>query len=62
MDTRVKIKHLIKEKGLVQAHVARRAGMTPQKLSNILNGRSPLYVEQLQPISEALGVKKEDLI
>lgn len=62
MDTRYRIRHLIKEKGLIQAYVARKAGMTPQKFSDILNGRSPLYVEQLKPISEALGVKETELV
>lgn len=62
MDARERIRQLIEEKGLKQAYVARKANMTPQKLSDILNGRSPLYVEQLKPISEALGVEESELV
>lgn len=56
------IKDIIEEKGLKQSFVAKKAGLTPQELSNILNDRRKLLrVEYLPGVADALGMTVDDL-
>lgn len=55
------MKVVIKEKGLKQAHVAKKAGFTPQELSDMLNGRRLIKACEIPRIAEALGVSVNDV-
>ncbi len=46
MDIRDNIRIYIRDKGLTQAILARRAGMTPAKLSAALSGRRGLEANE----------------
>ena len=50
------IKHILQQSGLKQAAVAKRAGLTEQQLSYMLNGRKLIREEHIPAISAALGV------
>lgn len=56
------IRRIIQEKGIKQTFVAKKAGMTDQQLTDILNNRRLLRVEHLSPLAQALGVSVEKLI
>ena len=50
------ISELIESLGFKQKAIAEKAGMTPQVLTEILNGRRILKMCEVQPIANALGV------
>lgn len=56
------IKKIIETKGMKQSVVAKRAGLTAQDFSNILNKRRKLLrVEYIPAIANALGVEIQEL-
>ena len=54
------VKEVITQKGMKQNIVAKRAGMSPQALSDIINGRKLLRVEHMPNLAHALGVDIEE--
>lgn len=50
----VKLSEIIKETGMKQSLLARRAGMTPQDLSYMLHGRKLIKVSDIEKILDAL--------
>ena len=55
------IRRLIQESGRSQNQVAVDAGMTPQRMSDLLIGRGTIKACKINQISAALGVSAGDL-
>ena len=55
------IEKIIAEKGYKKNAVARKAGITDQKLSDMLGGRAVIRAEMIPNICQALGVEPNDL-
>ncbi len=55
------IKKIIETKGLKKKAVAKAAGYTVSKFSNMLNGRQNIQAQDIKNISIALGVTPNDL-
>lgn len=47
---------VIAEKGLVKKGVAKRAGLTPQGLSDIINGRKVIKADMVPSLAAAVDV------
>lgn len=52
---------LIEKKGMKNLHVAKKAGYSPQKLSDMLNGRRLIKACDIPNLALALGVKIDDI-
>lgn len=52
---------VINEKGLKQVYVAEKAGLKPQELSDMLNGRKLIKACDILKISQALEVTANDI-
>ena len=50
------IRKIIAEKGFKQGFIAKRAGMTDQQLTDIVNGRRIIKVSDVTSLASALGV------
>lgn len=61
MDIRDNLHRYILDKGLTQATLARRAGMTPAKLNAALMKRRKLEAGEFISLCEVLGVSMEDM-
>lgn len=61
MDIRDNIRSYIRDRGLIQAVLARRAGMTPAKLSAALTKRRGLEANEFIRLCEAMGVSMEEM-
>ena len=57
-----KLKELLREKKLKQTEVAERSGIAYQSLHRAVNGRRPIYAEELLPLAEAVGVEVTALL
>lgn len=55
------ISRIIEQKGLKQMFVARKAGLTSQQMTDMLNGRRLIKVSDLLKLSDVLGVGVDDL-
>lgn len=55
----MRIKEVIKEKGLTVGAVATRMGVAPQALSRVINGNPT--VEMVERVAEAIGVSPAEL-
>lgn len=55
------IKMTIREKGMLQKAVAKRAGFSEQQFSDMLNGRKLILACHVPAIASALGVTPNDL-
>lgn len=53
----IAIKQIMREKGLLQGAVAKRAGISEKQFSNMMNNRKIIRACDLFPISQALGVE-----
>lgn len=51
-----RLKALLREKKLKQTEVAEKCGIAYQSLHRAVNGRRPIYAEELLPLAEAIGV------
>lgn len=58
----VGVRMIIAKKGLRQNAVAKRARLSEQQLSDMLNGRKLIKACDLLPIAEALGVTVDELL
>lgn len=56
----MRIKEVIKEKGLTVGVVAKRMGVVSPALSRVINGNPT--VEMLERVAEAIGVSASDLL
>ena len=55
----MRIKEVIKEKGLTVGGVAQRMGVVPQALSRVINGNPT--VEMIERVAAAIGVPTSEL-
>ena len=55
-----KLKELLRKKKLKQTEVAERSGIAYQSLHRAVNGRRPIYAEELLPLAGAIGVDVSD--
>lgn len=53
------IKEHAAQSGMSQNQLAIKAGMTPQRLSNLINGRGQIKSHEIKALSEALQVPIE---
>nr|DAS14624.1 MAG TPA: helix-turn-helix domain protein [Caudoviricetes sp.] len=61
VDIRDNLKELIKDKGLIQASIAKRINLSPSTLSMILNKTRRLDANELFDICRALEITPMDL-
>ncbi len=57
-----RMKRLLKQKKLRQKELAARLGMDYHRVWSILNGRRPLYAQDLPRFAGALEVSLEDIL
>lgn len=57
-----RLKELLREKRLKQTVVAERCGMEYQSLHRAVNGKRPIYAEELLPLAKAIGVEVSVLL
>lgn len=55
------IERIIREKGLKKCVVALKAGLTGQELSDVLNGRRIIKVNEVPRVAKALDVSLSEL-
>lgn len=55
------IRRIIKEKGLKQCAIAKKAGFSPRLFSSMLNERKVILAEYIPSIATALGVSINEL-
>ena len=56
MNVNEKIKEYLKAHGISQAFIVNQTGITPEKVSNIMNGKRKVTGEELLLIARALDV------
>lgn len=61
MDVRVNLRSVIRERGFSQASIARKAGMTPCKLSQVVNLDRKLEANEMFALCEAIGMTPVEL-
>ena len=52
----ITLKRLIEKSGKSRNQIAVLAGMTPQRLSNLMNNRGIIHPGELEQLAKALGV------
>lgn len=55
------IRSIIEERGMKHSAVARKAGMTPRQLCDMLHGRKTFDVRYVIPLCSALGITPNEL-
>ena len=55
------IERIIDEKGLKKSSIAKKAGMKPQELTDMLNGRKLIKVKDIMTLAQALQVDMNEL-
>lgn len=60
-DIRINLKNVIKDKGLKQVSIALKIGVTPNKLSQIVNLERKLDANEMFAICEAIGMTPGEL-
>lgn len=61
VDVRIILKNIIHERGFTQASIARKANMSPAKLSDILNLRRRLDANDMFALCDAMQINYSDL-
>lgn len=61
MDVRVNLRNFIRDKGYIQAVLAKRAGMNPSKLSQVVNLERKLEANEMFALCEAMNVTPVEL-
>lgn len=61
MDVRVNLKYLIRDRGYIQAALAKRANMTPSKLSQVINLERKLEANEMFALCEAMNITPVEL-
>ncbi|WP_305150981.1 helix-turn-helix transcriptional regulator [uncultured Dubosiella sp.] len=62
MFDRAELKKYLEDNGIKQKYVAKRAGMTEEKLSKILSGKRKCDVNEFLAICSALNKKPDDFV
>lgn len=57
----VGIDTIIREKGFIQSHIAKKSGFTDQQFCDMLKGRKVIRADYLVPIARAMGVSIQDI-
>ena len=57
----LRVKEILKEKGLTQKELAVKMGKAPQYINNVVNGGKDASIGVLESIADALGVKFVEL-
>ena len=60
-DIRIKLKSVIKDKGYCQAAIASKAGMSPYKLSQVVNLGRKLYANEMFAVCQAIDMTPVEL-
>lgn len=55
------LKTMIAQRGLKSGYIAKKAGYTPQELSDMLNGRRLIKAFDIPNLANALGVTPDEL-
>ena len=58
----IRLKEVMKEKGVTGRELATRLNTTPQYISNITNGRQNLSLNGIDEVAKALGVEPWELL
>lgn len=61
MDVRVNLRAFIRDKGYIQAVLAKRAGMNPSKLSQVVNLERKLEANEMFALCEVMNVTPVEL-
>ncbi len=61
MDIRDNLKKVISDKGFIQATVAKKAGLSPCKLSAVLSKSRKLEANEMFNLCEAIGISPCEL-
>ena len=61
VDVRIVLKSIIHSRGFSQSAIARKAEMSPAKLSEILNLRRRLEANEMFALCDAMDIKYSDL-
>lgn len=61
MDVRVNLRSVIRDRGFSQASIARKAGMTPFKLSQVVNLNRKLEANEMFALCDAIGMTPVEL-
>ena len=62
MDVRKNLKAVIKDRGYIQAVIAKKAGMSPCKLSQVINLDRKLEANEMLALCEALNMSLTELV
>lgn len=57
-----RLKELLRLKKMKQTVAAERSGIAYQSLHRAVNGRRPVYADELLPLAKALGVEVDELL
>lgn len=60
-DIRVNLRNVIKDKGYRQAFIAKKAGMSPCKLSQVVNLERKLEANEMFALCNAIGITPVEL-
>ncbi len=60
-DVRINLKEIIKERGFRQAAIAKKAGMSPCKLSQVVNLERKLEANEMFALCNAMGITPVEL-
>ena len=60
-DVRINLKEVIKERGFSQAAIARKAGISPCKLSQVVNLERKLEANEMFALCNAMGITPVEL-
>ena len=55
------IARILEEKTMIRAKVARKAGLKPRELTDILNGWKIIRAAEIDALAEAMGVEVQEL-
>lgn len=61
MDVRVNLRNMIRDKAFLQAAVARKAGMSPCKLSQVVNLERKLEANEMFALCHAMEITPVEL-
>lgn len=61
MDVRDNLKKVISDKGFIQASIAKKAGISPCKLSAVLSKSRKLEANEMFNLCEAMGISPCEL-
>ena len=61
MDVRINLKEIIRDRGYIQATLAKRAGMNPSKLSQVVNLERKLEANEMFSLCAAMNITPVEL-